>query len=43
MEGQYEEKLAIVKRFAQNGSISRDQVISVVREIEKNELLKLIE
>jgi hypothetical protein len=42
MEGQYEDKLAIVKRFAQNCSISSDQVISVVIEIEKNELLKLI-
>lgn len=42
MEGLYEENLTIVKKFAKNGSICRDRVISAVREIEKNELLKLI-
>jgi hypothetical protein len=41
MEARYQGNLIIVKKFVQNGPISRDQVISVVREIEKNELLKL--
>ncbi len=38
---QYGDKIPVVKKFVKNNSIYRDQVILVVREIEKNELLKL--
>ncbi|MGC1930732.1 MAG: hypothetical protein WA667_17315 [Candidatus Nitrosopolaris sp.] len=41
MEGRYKDKLTVVKKFAEKSSTDKEEVILIVREIEKNELLKL--